>query len=76
MGDVIVRLVDLPSHVVGASVEEDCDGNYNIYVNARYGYNGQIKALKHEMDHIEHDDFRNGKELVKCEKRARKASGE
>ena len=76
MGEVIVRLVDLPSHSVGASVEEDCNGDYNIYINARYGYLGQQKALEHELDHIENDDFRNGIPLRVCEKRARKAAGE
>lgn len=76
MGDVFVRLVDLPSHSVGATVEEDENGDYNVYVNARYGVNGQKKALKHELDHIEHDDFRNGQPLKVCETRARKAAGE
>jgi len=76
MGDIIVRLVNLPSYCVGATVEEDCNGDYNVYVNARYGYNGQIKALDHEIDHIEHDDFRNGLPLKRCERRAKKASGE
>jgi len=76
MGDVFVRLVDLPSHSVGASVEEDCNGDYNIYINARYGYLGQQKALEHELDHIVNDDFRNGIPLRVCEQRARKAAGE
>ena len=76
MGDVFVRLVNLPSYCVGATVEEDCNGDYNIYVNARYGYNGQQKALKHELDHIEHVDFRNGVPLDLCEYRAKKAARE
>ena len=76
MGDVFVRVVNLPSYCVGATVEEDCNGDYNIYVNARYGYKGQQKALKHELDHIEHDDFRNGVPLDLCEYRAKKAARE
>ena len=76
MGDVFVRLVNLPSYCVGATVEEDCNGDYNIYVNARYGYAGQQKALKHELDHIEHGDFRNGVPLDLCEYRARKNAKE
>ena len=76
MGDVFVRLVDLRSHSVGATVEEDCNGDYNVYINARYGYNGQLKALKHELDHIDNDDFRNEIPLCICEDQARKAAGE
>lgn len=76
MGDVFVRLVNLPSYSVGATVEEDCNGDFNVYVNARYGYIGQQKALKHELDHIENNDFRNGIPVEVVEKRAKKAAGE
>lgn len=76
MGDVFVRLVNLPSYSVGATVQEDCNGDYNVYVNARYGAIGQKKALDHELDHIVHDDFRNEKPLEVVESRAKKAAGE
>lgn len=73
---VIVRLVDFDTCSVGASVQEDENGDYNLYVNAKYGYNGQRKAYDHEMNHIENDDFRNGKPLLVCERRAKMAAGE
>ena len=76
MGEEIVRLVDLPSYRTGATVVEDENGDYNIYINARYGYNGQQKALEHEMEHIRNDDFRNGLPLEVCEENARKVAGE
>ena len=76
MGDVIVRVVDLPTHRIGATVEEDENGDYNIYINARYGNIGQRKAYNHELDHIEHDDFYNDIPLKVCEARAKHAAGE
>jgi len=76
MGDVIVRVLDFDTCHVGASVEEDENGDYNLYVNARYGFFGQLKAFEHEMDHIDNDDFRNGLPLEVCEARAKKAAGE
>ena len=76
MGDVIVRVVDLPTHKIGATTVEDENGDYNVYINARYGYNGQMKALEHEDEHIEQDDFHNGIPLKVCEYRAKKAANE
>ena len=76
MGDVIVRVVDLPTHKIGATVKEDENGDYNVYINSRYGCIGQHKAFDHEMDHIKHDDFRNGIQLSICEARARRAAGQ
>lgn len=75
MGDVFVRMVDLP-HRIGATTVEDENGDYNLYINVRYGANGQHKAYEHEMDHIDNDDFRNGIPLITCESRARKAARE
>ena len=76
MGDVIVRVVDFGTVRIGASVEEDENGDYNLYVNARYGFIGQCKAFEHEMEHIRNDDFRNGLPLEVCEENARKAASE
>lgn len=76
MGEMIVRVVDLPSYRVGATVVEDENGDYNVYINARYGHNGQEKALRHELEHIRQDDFHNGKPIEICEENARKAAGE
>ena len=70
MGDVIVRVVNLPAWQTGATVVEDENGDYNIYLNARFGYNGQIKALEHEFRHIKFNDFHNGLPIEICERRA------
>ena len=76
MNDVIVRVIDLPSWQVGGCVRVDEEGDFNLYVNSRYGYRGQIRALEHELEHIRGNDFWNGMPVSECEKRARKAAGE
>ena len=74
MGDVIVRLMDLPSWKVGGCVTEDENGDFNVYINSRYGYLGQIKAVKHEFSHIKNEDLRNDLSLDLCEERANSES--
>ena len=56
--DYTVRLVDLP-HSVGGRISETPDGHIDIYINARWGYNGQHQAFDHEIDHWENDDLHN-----------------
>lgn len=67
--DCVVRLIDLPA-AVGALVAVDEDGFNNIYVNARWGYNGQRRAYKHEVTHIENDDAHNADDIRTVEARA------
>jgi len=55
--DYRVRLVDLP-HGVHGCVSEDCDGFLNMYINARDSFYRQAQAYRHEMKHIQRDDFR------------------
>lgn len=63
----IVRLVDLPASV-GGLVSEDETGTYNIYINARHGYQEQRKSLEHELEHIQEDDLHNAKDIRSAEK--------
>lgn len=58
MGDIFVRLQALPLGVNAFTIL-DCDGNYNVYINDQLGYDAQRKAYKHELTHIERDDFYN-----------------
>lgn len=58
MGDVIVRMKDLPCGINGMTIM-DSDGNYNVYINARLSWYDQKKAYEHEMTHIKRDDFYN-----------------
>lgn len=56
--DYTVRLVDMPTSV-GGRISETPDGHIDIYINARWGYNGQHHAFDHEIDHWENDDLHN-----------------
>jgi hypothetical protein len=58
MEKMIIRLMDLPCGVKGY-VREDSDGNYNVYLNAKFDGATRAKVLLHEIEHILRDDFRN-----------------
>lgn len=51
MDCVIIRLVDLPLKIKGATVK-DAEGDYNIYINARLSEDERVKAYRHEIEHI------------------------
>ena len=65
----IVRIVDFQRDVGGVNgmVLLDESGFYNIYLNARASWFQQRKALRHELNHIENDDFFNGKPIDEVE---------
>ncbi len=50
---------------VRSVVTENSDGGYSIFINSRLSYEIQYEAAKHEVWHIEHDDFHN-KDCVDC----------
>lgn len=64
-----VRVMDLPEGV-GGFVTESPDGFLNIYINARHGWTGQRKSLRHELRHAEHDDLHSSEPLAVIEARA------
>ena len=66
--DYFVRTVDLPAEV-GGLVAVNEDGTYSVYINAKLSSSRQEKALRHEVDHIENDDFYNGKPIEEVEKK-------
>lgn len=51
MEDIFVRLKDLPYGMNAVTILDE-DGDYNVYVNARLSYDGQLQAQRHEMVHI------------------------
>lgn len=61
-----VRYVELPYKVEGMTVCDE-DGFYNIYINSLLPPEVQSEALKHEMTHIEENDFYNDKTIEECE---------
>ena len=66
MGEVIIRYIDLPCSAKGL-VREDADGDYNIYINARLPVDVQENTLRHELNHIEKNDFNPDKRIEDIE---------
>ena len=56
MNDIFIRMIDMPGSFPGMTIE-DADGDYNVYINAQLSQARRIKAYRHEMDHIRHNDF-------------------
>lgn len=54
--DIHVHYIDFPTTIGGRTVPNE-DGSFEVFINSRYGYNGQQKALKHELRHIKNGDF-------------------
>ena len=66
MEDIFVRLKDLPYGMNAVTILDE-DGDYNVYVNARLSYDGQLQAQRHEMVHIQRDGFYNSLSIEEAE---------
>lgn len=66
MDTIITRIVDLPLGVKGVTVKDD-EGDYNIYLNARYSPDVQAKAFRHEVDHIKKEHFYDERRVLEKE---------
>lgn len=64
--DYFVRLVPLPS-CVGGVVSPNEDGTFNMYLNANKSKEDLIDDYIHEYEHIDNDDFYNGKPIEEVE---------
>lgn len=69
MNDIIVRLVDIPVDVRGI-IKEDSNGDFNIYINARYCEEEQLKTYLHELAHARLGHLRSDKPTDEIEKEA------
>lgn len=56
MTEVIIRLLDLPYETKGFTAV-DSNGDYNLYLNARYNHETQQTAYDHELRHIDGEHF-------------------
>lgn len=63
-----VREVSLPFEVRGIVTPNAEDDSFSIYINSRLSDDQKRKALKHEIDHIENDDFYNDKTIEEVER--------
>ena len=68
---VIIRIVDFPDCSANAMVIRDCNGDDNIYLNARMSYESQMQGFKHEMIHSINDDIESGLSVSEIEMRIR-----
>ena len=71
MGEIIVRVIDLPDSVSGVTVLDE-NGDYNIYLNGRLSYDSYNEAVKHELRHINKEHFYIDKPIPECEDEAKK----
>jgi hypothetical protein len=69
MGEIIIRYINLPCSVRGF-VKEDCDGNYNIYINTNLSYKMQCDVLSHELSHIEEKHLDSHEDIDAIEREA------
>ena len=66
MVDYYIRYVDMPSVTKGMTIE-DSDGFFNIYINASLSAAEQEEAIKHEIRHLERNDFDTENSLQEAE---------
>lgn len=53
-------------------VRENPDGSFTIILNARMDHETLMKAYKHELEHIKHDDFNSDLTADEIEKERHK----
>lgn len=63
--DYCIRYIDLPCSIKGVTVT-GADGLYNIYINSRLSLDAQAKALRHELTHINRNDFERVNEDIRA----------
>lgn len=66
MGEIFVRIVDLPYATPGLT-QIDNNGDYNVYINSLLDESEQRSTLNHELSHIQSGDFSNDLDLQSCE---------
>lgn len=76
MNDIFIRVIDFPSTDVKGIVKEDENGDYNVYINARYNDVQQRRTVEHERAHIELGHLHDERDVMVLEKEAIKRCGE
>ena len=66
MNEIYVRLLSLPMTIRGVTVTDE-EGDYNIYINSSLTPDPQTLVLKHEMTHIERNDFASFSDIFEIE---------
>lgn len=60
---ISVHLIDLPYNIRGYTILNS-DGSYTIIINAHLSAEMQFKVYKHELEHINNNDFVITTEIV------------
>ncbi|MBR5285476.1 MAG: hypothetical protein IKU30_01125, partial [Clostridia bacterium] len=63
------RFINLPRHINAVTVL-DCEGYYNVYLNANLSYDECMRVFEHEMEHVRQSHFCQEKSVAQCEKEA------
>lgn len=66
MNEVYVRFIKLPDTIRGVTVT-DKNGDYNIYINSNLSQDKQKQVIKHEMTHINRNDFDRFQDIFEIE---------
>lgn len=53
---ITCKVADMPPKVRSFVRENDVD-DYTVVINARLSHETQLRVLKHEVQHLEHDDI-------------------
>ena len=73
MDEVIVRVLDFPCTDVRGTVRLDEDGNYNVYLNAKYTEEQQYLTYLHEEAHIKYGHLYSDRKTEELEEEAKRA---
>lgn len=68
--DYFIRLIDFPVCSCGGIVMLNEDGTYTILLNSRLSHQQNIDSLRHELNHISHDDFHRIVSVAQMEREA------
>ena len=68
--DYFVRVVDFPVCSCGGLVTPNEDGTFSVYINSRLSHEQNKKSMRHELRHMEHDDFYRTAPIEQIEREA------
>lgn len=70
MDDIIVRVIDFPNTDVKGIVGVDENGDYNVYLNAKYTSEQNALTYLHEKFHIDQQHLYSYRPVEELEKEA------
>lgn len=72
---ITCKLTDMPPKVRSFVRENDVD-DYTVVINARLSRETQLRVLRHEVQHLEHDDISSKEAVDRIETYAHKITEE